>query len=109
VAAALAQNLYPFDQLRAADSCCGPFVLQCAAKQLREREFASSFTVFYWSDLAERQGFMTEVGKQRSLHSRLLQSEQDAQRAQLTWLEPFPFHVDGPFQQLVRGRMQSGV
>jgi len=44
---------------------------------------------------------MTEVGKQRSLHSRLLQSVQDAQRAQFTWPEPFPFNVHGPFQQLV--------
>ena len=64
---------------------------------------------FVGRDLAERQGFVTEVGKQGSLHSRLLHSVQDTQRTQLTWLELFPFNVDAPFQQLVGGGMQSGV
>jgi hypothetical protein len=79
---------------------CGPLLLAAASA---DQEFLRS------RNLAEHHGCMTAVGKQRSLHSRLLQSVQDAQRAQLTWLEPFPFNVDGPFQQLVGGRMQSGV
>jgi hypothetical protein len=50
----------------------GPLLLAAASAV---KEFLRS------RNLAEHHGFMNAVGKQRSLHSRLLQSVQDAQRA----------------------------